>query len=482
MPRISAVPSNPYFSGQGLIVNITKLYTAVEQELSYDKTPISIIGGVKPYVVTYSGGTLPSGLSVTDNTTGRISGTTTSSTTLGLYTYTLTVTDATGMYVNKTLYIYVRGAVGYQIFNASATEQTWTCPARVRSISVVCVGAGGSNGPLGGGGGGGGALTYGNNITVVPGNTYAVKAGVGVGGTANGGDAGQSSYFVNSSFLVAGGGGGGSKSPNNNYIPGGGGGGGGYSGNGGRGGEPSPSITYSGGIGGTSGGSARSGGGSGGIGGAGVGSTSTPSYTNGAAGSGGGGGGGFSNYSGGGVGIYGEGTSGSSASNNTAGQGGSGGTNGTMQGPPSNNTQYSLYGGGAAGIGLSASRAGASGVVRIIWPGDLRTFPNDNVGSSTDNSGTVMAVKVTDNIITYSGTQVNFLPIVGLSTQTDDTTGITYSITSGTLPSGITINAGTGYITGTSTQTTVNFNSYTVTVTDGTTTASARFNYANKIS
>jgi hypothetical protein len=522
MPRITAVPSNPYFSGLGLIVNITNLYTAAEQELSYDKTPISIIGGVKPYVVTYSGGTLPIGLSVTDNITGRISGTTTSSTTLGLYTYTLTVTDAIGMYVTKTLYIYVRGAVGGQTFAASPSYQTWTVPDRVRSITILCIGGGASgtvaayadNGA--GNGGGGGALYYYNTLSVIPGQTYKILSGPGggtpsattnngwtganngttsefrssdlstiycsaAGGTAfnyvppnlisatggstgtgtkggHGGSGGFKSATTGSPFYIL-------PSPNQNqpfyfYKNGGGGGAGGYSGDGGNGryGESTLNNPSSS----TNPGSP----GSGGAGGGGYGGTHGPS---------------LDSFPGGGVGIYGQYGSGGSS------QSGSGGVHPTS-------TAAGIYGGGGRGgvarltsVTGTASvsspsysvYAGGDGVVRVIWPGNLKQFPYDNVTQDTDSSTSVIAVQLLTNYYTYSQNQINFLPILGLNGVTNDTSSLIYSITSGTLPSGLTMNGGTGYITGVSIVTSTSYTNYVMSVTNGTTTATAKFNYAH---
>ena len=47
----------------------------------------------------------------------------------------------------------------------SPGSYSWTCPAGVFSVSVVCVGTGGISQPgAGAGGGGGGGLGYKNNI------------------------------------------------------------------------------------------------------------------------------------------------------------------------------------------------------------------------------------------------------------------------------------------------------------------------------
>ena len=103
---------------------------------------------------------------------------------------------------------------------AAAGVYTWTCPADVTSVSVVCVGAGGG-GDAGsdligvGGGGGGGALAYRNNITVIPGQQYSIVVGEGGKGqvtvarttTQSSTVGGQSSAFS----CIAGGGSNGSR-------------------------------------------------------------------------------------------------------------------------------------------------------------------------------------------------------------------------------------------------------------------------------
>jgi hypothetical protein len=84
---------------------------------------------------------------------------------------------------------------------------TWTCPAGVYSVSVVCIAGGG--GGLGGAtnsatGGGGGALAYKNNVTVVPGLTYNLQVGQG-GYTAPTGTRvlATNSWFGNTSTVFA---------------------------------------------------------------------------------------------------------------------------------------------------------------------------------------------------------------------------------------------------------------------------------------
>jgi len=164
----------------------------------------------------------------------------------------------------------------------------------------------------------GGALAYKNNISVTPGSSYCVVIG----------DASNFSYFINTSTVRAatgaarlgdGGGNGGQGGE-------GGGGAGGYAGNGGNG-----SICGS-----------------------------APQN-----GAGGGGAGGGNCVGGGGVGLLGQGTNGA-----VSGGGGSGGTNGGA-------VNGGVYGGGGVASGLN----GASGAVRIIWPGNTRSFPSTCTGN-----------------------------------------------------------------------------------------------------
>ena len=83
---------------------------------------------------------------------------------------------------------------GQQAYTTPGTY-SWTAPATVTSVCVVCVGGGGfgwvrSDG--GGGGGGGGGLGWKNNIPVVPGTSYTVV--VGAGGTSAASLAGDASW------------------------------------------------------------------------------------------------------------------------------------------------------------------------------------------------------------------------------------------------------------------------------------------------
>jgi len=234
---------------------------------------------------------------------------------------------------------------GQQAYTTDGTY-SWTAPAGVTSVSVVVVGTSKGTGY-------GSALAYKNNITVVPGNSYTVF----VSSTFS-----SRSYFINTSTVSA------------SYIANRTGDGGGSGGGGGLGG----------GAGGYSGN-----GGSGGSGGAGG---------NGSGGGGGGGGEGTSNSAepasgaGGGVGLLGQGSNGTGGSffngplaygfggggGSGGGAGGSSQTDGTLGSPG----QAGNYGGGqgyAGPYGLNPD--GAIGAVRIIWPGDTRSFPSTNTGN-----------------------------------------------------------------------------------------------------
>ena len=282
----------------------------------------------------------------------------------------------------------------------SAGSYTWTCPAGVTAISVVCVGAGGG-GDAGsdligvGGGGGGGALAYRNNVAVIPGTTYTIIVGEGGKGqvtvarttTQSSTSGGQSTAFS----CIAGGGSNGSRGLAQVVI-------GNFNA---TGGQISGVYTggFAGGFGGTidtttdgfrppGGGGAAGYAGTGGFGGKGKRPTGSPISAASLAGdapatSSGGGGGGGAGYAtdtlrnafganGGGVGIYGKGFDGVGGAGgnsvNAAENGGDGSSNygGTIAG-----------GGGGGGVGGDNRSAinGLDGAVRIIWPGQIRQFP-----------------------------------------------------------------------------------------------------------
>jgi len=217
---------------------------------------------------------------------------------------------------------------GQQAYTTAGTY-SWTAPAGVTSVSVVCVGSSPSTSY-------GSALAYKNNITVVPGNSYTVVVS-------------SVAYTTRCSFN-------------------------------GDGEVSAGTLTARTGDGGGNGGSA--GGGAGGYSGAGG--------SGGASGAGGGGGGGGVTVNGrqaggGGVGILGQGSNGSGGGfgNNQGGTGGSGGSDGfpTQIGNPGAGGDYG--GGGGADnteFGVGPYIGGSIGAVRIIWPGNTRSFPSTNTG------------------------------------------------------------------------------------------------------
>ena len=277
------------------------------------------------------------------------------------YTFKAQATNATGygpLSAASNSVTPIAPVVGQDAYTTAGTF-TWVAPSGVTSVSVVAVGAGRDNSGVAGGVGGGG-LGYKNNYSVTSGSSYTVVVG-------NRATSSTDSYFISTCVVKGGGGQLGSPSA--------GGTGGTYTGdgggNGGAGGTPvSCTIT------GTSGG-----GGAGGY--SGNGGKGGNNNVAGCAGSGGGAGGGAGAKpcvagagGGGGVGILGQGSSGAggtvyvSCAGLIAGRGGSGGCNGASG-------TGGLYGGGAAGGG-NTSRGGA---VRIIYPGNTRSFPSTCTGN-----------------------------------------------------------------------------------------------------
>lgn len=253
---------------------------------------------------------------------------------------------------------------GQQAYTTPGTY-TFTAPAGVTSVCVVCIGGGGggmyyqyssSYYTYAMNGGSGGGLGWKNNIPVVPGNTYTVRVGAGgsQGPYSYGSSAGGSSYFINTSTVAGYGGGYGryaQSRPGGSFVGDGGGNGG------------AVTQQYSSGYG------PCGGGGAGGYSGSGGSTNNRYSY----AGSGGGGGGGYvgSNYysnGGGGVGIYGQGSSGSAN-----GYGGSGGSNASGR----TGGAYGGGGGGSSSVYRGYAGNGGGGAVRIIW-GTGRAFPSTN--------------------------------------------------------------------------------------------------------
>jgi len=289
------------------------------------------------------------------------------------YTFKAQATNATGY--------GALSAASNSITASSAGSQSYTCvgsfswvaPAGVTSVSAVVIGGGGYRAGTGISGGGGGALAYRNNVTVIPGNSYTVVVG----------DVNNSSALGTPINIT--GGAGLAKAYNVccGYYPQG------------TGGNPAGCYT-GGGSGGAGGGcnTAGGGGGAGGYSGSGGAGAVNSTLRNGEAGlgGGGGGGGGPANQSnkggggGGGVGLFGEGSSGArgvgSGCTATGGAGGSGGTaggtytSGNVPGGAGGN--YGGGGGSNKGYGLGMAGTGA---VRIMWPGNTRSFPSTCAGA-----------------------------------------------------------------------------------------------------
>ena len=289
-------------------------------------------------------------------------------------------------------------AVAGQAVYTGIGSFTFTAPAGVTGVSVVCIG-GGSGGWDGWANysGGGAGLGWKNNIPVTPGSAYTVvvgSQGYSYPNTTGSGAAmiGGNSYFI-SLATVAGYGGGNpqyayTNGPNSNGAGGGwvgdgggaggsvsswqgGGGAGGYLGRGGNVNENASSYQVAGG-------------------GAGGGSVYSSTY-----GTGAGGGTGYS-------GITGFNSPGNSfytpftgymdyAPWGGGGAGAHGGSNGyygqnpfSGSGQSSDNMQGGTWGGGAGGPGSSwpsSSGNGGPGVVRVIWSGgtSITTQSNDNI-------------------------------------------------------------------------------------------------------
>ena len=292
---------------------------------------------------------------------------------------------------------------GQQEYTTAGTY-TWVGGKNTLTVSMVVV-SGGGGGDVSAyqqtdrGGGGGGGLRYKNNVEIAGGENYTIVVGSG-GVTAarpsytDGGD----SYVRDSSGTdlcrVSGG-----LRKYLNTAGENGAGGGSYGTNVGDGGGNGGGGRVAGGRGGGGGAAGYSG--DGGQGGGYAAGHDVPGA--GSGGGGGGGGGGRSDYSseghgsgGGGVGIWGEGSSGDAGANRACsaygpnprgrqggyGSGGDTGSRGTSANScaADNVAGAGLGFGGGAGCQQSVSTTtyypGGGGAIRLIWPGDARSFPS----------------------------------------------------------------------------------------------------------
>lgn len=276
------------------------------------------------------------------------------------------------------------GGRGEAIFTNVGTTN-WVVPNGVTAISAVCIGGGGGGdgNATGGSGGRGGDLRYYNNLPVTPGETLTIVVGaagvgaesptaggfsrIGRGGTtllqAGGGDQGTTSGSGNgtngiSSTIggsIGGGNGGVSNNPATDTTSGGGGAGG-YSGNGGVG----SAYNINGGAGSGGAGGGGSGGGAADMGGP-----------------------------GGGVNVFGLGPNGQGGNQSTSdGNSGTGGSYGDG-GLSTDTTDAASYlirnnfgAGGNGSDNVTEPGDGGQGAVRVVWPGDSRSFPSTDVWMS----------------------------------------------------------------------------------------------------
>jgi hypothetical protein len=315
-----------------------------------------------------------------------------------------------GCYSSSSASVSTTAVRGCAVYTTPGTY-TWTAPAGVTSTSSVVVGGGatgssmgyyicscsGCNIHLGGLGGIGAALSYKNNISVSPGTGYTVVVGPSVNWYES--KCSSKSYFISSSTVGAQGGGFTNSFSCSSYPTSGDGGGRGGKGRCG-GWSVSGGDALGGGGGGGAGGYVSGGNSYYGYGGRGLGYNSggptsgTDGYTSAGGGGGGGcgqayganfnGGTGTPGGGGGGVGLYGQGSTGGGGG---AGGSGGGGGSGGASGSGGNGGSYGGGGGGAGGHYFAANGGqtsvgnGASGAVRIIWPGNTRTFPSTCVGA-----------------------------------------------------------------------------------------------------
>jgi hypothetical protein len=290
------------------------------------------------------------------------------------------------------------------IFTDTSGPISWVVPSGVTKISAVCIGGGGGGkgDGSGGGGGAGGDLRYYNNLSVTPGETLTITVGVGgTGGTSP--TAGGYSRIARSgtTLLEAAGGGAGSTTSS--------------------GAKNGTSTTVGGSVGGNDGGTSTNSGGastSSGAGGAGgyagnggtgasLTNTAGSTGTGGSGGGGGGGGGSSCGGSGGGVNVFGQdynGTGGNgatgSAGNGVAGSFGDSGLGPVFRAILNNQTPKFAGGGGSGRDLTGAAGPGGQGAVRIVYPGDTRSFPSTDVWMSETITTLIETQAENTNVIT----------------------------------------------------------------------------------
>jgi hypothetical protein len=306
-----------------------------------------------------------------------------------------------------------------------AGTYSFTVPSGVTSLDVTAVGAAGGSGD-GGGGGGAGASVEDKAVPVTAGQVLSVIVGGvggagsftvgGAGGTPGAGGAGGDYPTGNSDAVLDGGGGGGYSgllSPSNSPLviaAGGGGGGGSDASSAGGNGD----TGAGGGAGGSNGNSPGPACGPGG------GGTSTMGGAGGAGGNGAGNGGSGSSLTGGPGG----------ASNGLTNSSGGGGGGGYFGGGGGGGSLFSCGGGGGSSFGTTsltnetiATGAASVAITYVVAPLMITTTSLPAATGGQPYSATLAA--------------------------TGGVTPYTWSVTAGSLPPGLTLNASTGVISGT---------------------------------
>ena len=320
----NSISPSPYAT---LLIDTSALDTYLTKGQTTGFGSVSASGGSGNYTFSINSGTMPSGL--TFNSNGTITGTVATSSAQIDSILTFQVTDTTTTLTNTSGTVTLSTeAWGSQIYTSSGT---WNAPAGVSTVSVVCIGGGGS--------------------------------GAGYTGSAwNAGAKGTDSYF-SSITTVRGIGGGGATSSSN-------GAGGGYNGSGHNG---NAGNIYGGGAGNyaaanangnTSGTYPNNGGGG------------TGSNVFGTTGTQGTAGGGVTGTTGGNGGDYGGGGGCGNASPSYGGGGGGLGYVTSFSVTPGSNYTVTVGTGGAAAAGTYHGGSGANGVVRIVW-GSNHSFPSN---------------------------------------------------------------------------------------------------------